>query len=195
MTVPTNFITVFHVMLTDLHLPAPWPKPDGYVPPRADEAILVWGAASSVGQYTLQILRFYGYRNLIATASPANHQRLRELGATEVYDYRSPTIVDDILGAHPSKDGVAPAIPMIIDCIGSVPGSVRHIVKLAQRGSVAALMLPAILKHASQDQVPEYAMDFTPLADWAEGVVVRGVRAHFYWRVSAPFALWTSEGD
>ena len=191
-TVPTNFITVFHVMLTDLHLPAPWPKPDGYVPPRADDAILIWGAASSVGQYILQVLRFYGYRNLIATASPANHQHMRELGATEVYDYRSPTVVEDILAAHPSKDGEAPAIPMIIDCIGSVQGSVCHIVRLAQCGSVTTLMLPAIVKHASKDQIPEYAMDFTSLADWAEGVVVRGVRAFFFWTVSTIFLSFSA---
>lgn len=170
-------------MWADLDLPTPWPKPDGYVPPRADDEILVWGAASSVGQYALQILRFYGYRNLIATASPNNHQHLRGLGASAVYDYRSPTVVEDILAAHRKDDG-RPTIPLIIDCIGSVPGTIRHIVEIAQKGGVVAIMLPVILKHATKEEAPEYSMDVVAAAQWAEGVIPRGVRTHFFWKVS-----------
>ncbi|RYP75501.1 hypothetical protein DL771_002386 [Monosporascus sp. 5C6A] len=180
-TLPTNFVTVFNTMWADLDLPTPWPKPEEYTPPRAHDNILIWGASSSVGQYAIQILKFYGYRNLIATASPANHQRLRELGASEVYDYRSPTIVDDLLEPH-RKDGASPAFPMIIDCIGSVPGSLRHISKVAQSGSTVAVMLPVILKHATREEAPEYSMDASTSVEWAEGVTPRGVRTHFFWR-------------
>lgn len=141
---------------------------------------------SSVGQYALQILRFYGYRNLVATASPHNHQHLRELGATEVYDYRSPTVVEDILAAAAAhrKHDSRPAVPLIVDCIGSVPGTIRHIVEIAQKGSVVAIMLPVILKHATKEEAPEYGMDVVPAAKWPEGVIPRGVRTHFFWKVS-----------
>ncbi|RYO76206.1 hypothetical protein DL766_001020 [Monosporascus sp. MC13-8B] len=149
--------------------------------PRAHDNILIWGASSSVGQYAIQILKFYGYRNLIATASPANHQRLRELGASEVYDYRSPTIVDDLLEPR-RKDGASLAFPMIVDCIGSVPGSLRHISRVAQSGSTVAVMLPVILKHATREEAPEYGMDVSTSVEWAEGVTPRGVRTHFFWR-------------
>lgn len=85
-TIPENFVTVFNTMSTDLDLETPWPKPAGYVPERSEEPILIWGAASSVGQQAIQVLKYYGYRNLIATASPAHHDYLRQLGAAQVVD-------------------------------------------------------------------------------------------------------------
>lgn len=59
-TLPNNFVTVFHAITTDLGIETPWPRPEGYRPEDAEKAILVWGGASSVGQYALQILRYYG---------------------------------------------------------------------------------------------------------------------------------------
>lgn len=178
-TIPENFITVFNTMATDLHLPTPWPKPEDYVPPRADEPILIWGAASSVGQQSLQILRYYGYRHLIATASAAHHDYLRGLGATEVIDYKDAGVVEAILAAAAKVRGdKRPLVPMIIDCIGSQKGSVEPISKVAEKGSTVAIMLPVILVHSTNDQAPEYAMDAEPTAKWADGVEVRGVRTH-----------------
>ncbi|KAI2601958.1 GroES-like protein [Hypoxylon sp. NC1633] len=179
-TVPENFVTAFNTMSTDLGLPTPWPKPEGYVPPRANERILLWGAASSVGQLTIQVLKFYGYHNLIATASPRHHEFLKKLGAKECFDYRSPTVVDDLLKTQ--QQGEGPAFPMIVDCIGSQAGSVEPVSKIARSGTTVAVMLPVILKHASEEEVPEYSMDASTSAEWAEGVDVRGVRTFFYWK-------------
>ncbi|KAI0850273.1 GroES-like protein [Daldinia vernicosa] len=179
-TLPENFVTAFNTISTDLGLPTPWPKPEGYVPPRADDPILIWGAASSVGQLTIQVLKFYGYRHLIATASPRHHEFLKKLGVEEAFDYRSPTIVDDLLKAY--KKGDVPAFPLIVDCIGSQDGSVGPISKIAQSGTTVAIMLPVILKHATETEAPEYSMDASTSAQWAEGVNVRGVRTFFYWR-------------
>ncbi|KAI8966274.1 GroES-like protein [Daldinia sp. FL1419] len=179
-TLPENFVTAFNTISTDLGLPTPWPKPEDYVPPRADDRILIWGAASSVGQLTIQVLKFYGYRHLIATASPRHHEFLKQLGVEEAFDYRSPTIVDDLLRTFKKRDD--PAFPMIVDCIGSQEGSVCPISKIAQSGTTVAIMLPVILKHATETVAPEYSMDASTSAQWAEGVNVRGVRTFFYWR-------------
>ncbi|KAI1880305.1 hypothetical protein JX265_001926 [Neoarthrinium moseri] len=182
-TIPENFITVFNTMATDLGLPTPWPKPADYVPPRADEPILIWGAASSVGQQAIQVLKHYGYRHLIATASPSHHGYLKGLGAEEVFDYRDEKVVEAILNAAARVRGAQqPAIPMVIDCIGSQEGSLKAIARVADRGTTVAIMLPVILKHASNDQVPEYSMDVTTAARWKEGVEPRGVRTHFVYR-------------
>lgn len=183
-TVPENFVTAFHTISNELGLPTPWPKPEGYVPPRADDRILIWGAASSVGQFAISILTFYGYRHLIATASPRHHAYLKQQGAEECFDYRSPTVVDDLLKKYQRGDG--PAFSLIIDCIGSQAGSfgsVGLVSKIAQRGTAVAIMLPVILKHATDGEVPEYSMDAQDSAQWAEGTNVRGVRTHFYWQV------------
>ncbi|MBA4325051.1 MAG: alcohol dehydrogenase [Rhodobacter sp.] len=52
------------------------------------ERLLVAGATGSVGSAAVQIARHVG-AEVAATASPANHPLARQLGATEVTDYRS----------------------------------------------------------------------------------------------------------
>ncbi|KAH6658064.1 chaperonin 10-like protein [Truncatella angustata] len=182
-TIPENFISAFNTLVSDLDLPTPWPKPADYVPPRASDPILIWGAASSVGQLSIQILKYYGYRHLIGTASPAHHEFLRHLGLSEVFDYKDPKVAEQLLEAA-SKAGIEnkPRIPMVIDCIGSQEGSLKTIARLAEKGTIVAIMLPVILKHSSNDQAPEYSMEVADAAPWAEGVEPRGVRTHFVWR-------------
>jgi NADPH:quinone reductase-like Zn-dependent oxidoreductase len=154
------------------------------VPPRADEPILVWGAASSAGQQSLQVLKYYGYCHLIATASTVHHDYLRDLGATEVVDYKDPKVAELILEAAAKARGdKRPLLPMVIDCIGSQKGSLEAIAKVAQKGSTVAVMLPVILIHATNDRAPEYSMEVAEAASWADGVEVRGVRTHFVYKV------------
>ncbi|KAK7990562.1 hypothetical protein PG990_014842 [Apiospora arundinis] len=189
-TIPENLITIFNTLATDLALPTPWPKPEDYVPDHANDPILVWGAGSSVGQSALQVLRWYGYRHILATASPAHHEYLRGLGATECFDYRDASVLAAASRMHEKggkkSDGAPETIPFIIDCIGSRDGSLGPILqqKLAQRGSIVAVMLPVILTHASPDQAPEYAMDAAEVAGSlgtvaSSGVTVKGVRTFF----------------
>ncbi|WP_233265326.1 zinc-binding alcohol dehydrogenase family protein [Leifsonia sp. AG29] len=69
----------------------------GSAPPR-DEIVVIWGGATSVGGNAIQLARAAGYR-VITTASPANHDRMRALGAEAVFDYRSPDVVRAITEA------------------------------------------------------------------------------------------------
>lgn len=173
-----NFVTVFHAVTTDLELPLDWPIPKGYVPEHADDAILIWGGSSSVGQYALQILRHYGYRNLITTASKAHHDLLKSLGAKQAFDYRDEGVISRI------KSAVGP-IPFILDCIGSLHNSMVPLTQLAARGSKVAILLPVIVRDSTATTQPEYSMDVVEEVQkvnspWAEGVDARGVRTHFY---------------
>ncbi|KAI3343605.1 GroES-like protein [Ustulina deusta] len=179
-TIPENLVTAFNTISADLKLPTPWPKPSDYQPPRGDERILIWGAASSVGQLITQVLKYYGYEHIVGTASPNHHAYIRGLGASEVYDYRSPTVVDDLLKG--AQEDEAPVFPLIVDCIGSQARTLTPISKIAQSGSTVAVMLPVIVKHAGNETVPEYSMDAGHSVAWATGVNVSGVRTHFYWR-------------
>ncbi|KAK1597850.1 zinc-binding dehydrogenase [Colletotrichum navitas] len=176
-TVPTNLITVFHAVTTDLGLELPWPKPAGWEPKEKDDALLVWGAASSVGLYALQVLRHWGYRNVLAVASEKHHAYLKELGAKETFSYRDTNVVDKVLG-FVGKEGV----PFVLDCIGSVEGTLRPLTKIARRGTKVAIMLPVIIRDATDDVEPEYEMDVSRVlvGEWAEGVELRGVRTHHY---------------
>ncbi|KAM0238295.1 hypothetical protein ACHAP5_008760 [Fusarium lateritium] len=61
-----------------------------------DKPILIWGGSGAVGQAAIQLAKAAGFSPIIATASPQNHEALKKLGATEVFDYRSPSVVADI---------------------------------------------------------------------------------------------------
>ncbi|EAT78523.1 hypothetical protein SNOG_13898 [Parastagonospora nodorum SN15] len=175
-TLPNNFVTVFHTLITDLGIVTPWPKPDSYVPRDADKAILVWGGSSSVGQFAIQVLKYYGYMHILATASAKHHKKLRALGAKKVFDYNDDNVVEAIIrSGHDGK------IPLIFDCIGSQQGSIAPIAKIAKAGSKVAILLPVIVRDSSETEDPEYEMDVKVAADWSEGGVdARGVRTHFY---------------
>ncbi|KAF4302491.1 Zinc-binding alcohol dehydrogenase domain-containing protein cipB [Botryosphaeria dothidea] len=66
---------------------------------REKEVVLVWGAASSVGAYAVQLARGAGY-DVFGVASAANGGYVRDvLGAAAVFDYREEGVVGEILEA------------------------------------------------------------------------------------------------
>ncbi|KAK1962014.1 zinc-binding dehydrogenase [Colletotrichum sublineola] len=176
-TVPTNLITVFHAVTADLGLEVPWPRPAAWEPKEKDDALLIWGAASSVGLYALQVLRYWGYRNLMAVASEKHHAHLKEIGAKKTFSYRDADVVEKVLD-FVGEEGV----PLVLDCIGSLEGTLRPLTKIARRGAKIAVMLPVIIRDATEDVEPEYEMDVSRVlvGEWAEGVELRGVRTHHY---------------
>jgi NADPH:quinone reductase-like Zn-dependent oxidoreductase len=178
-TLPNNFVTVFHTLTTDLALETPWPKPQDYIHQDASKPILIWGGSSSVGQFAIQILRYYGYTHILATASRKNHDKLCSLGAKRVFDYNDADVVSQIL-----EEGNDGGIPLILDCIGSKSRSIALISKIAKSGARVAILLPVIVRDSTETTEPEYEMDVKAAADWEQGVDARGVRTHFYLDVS-----------
>jgi threonine dehydrogenase-like Zn-dependent dehydrogenase len=124
-------------------------------------------------------LKYYGYTNLLATASLHHHEYLKSLGAREVFDYRQHDAPARILAAAGSA-----GVPFILDCIGSKNGSLAPLAKIAGKGSRVAVLLPVIVKDSTETEAPEYTMDAGASAPWKEGVDARGVRTHFYLEVS-----------
>ncbi|KAF1362720.1 GroES-like protein [Lizonia empirigonia] len=157
-TLLNNFVTVFHALTTDLGIELPWPKPDSYVPGDSDCPVLVWGGSSSVGQFAIQILRYYGFTNILATASRKQHGKLYGLGCRGF-----------IL-----REGGDSGIPMILDCIGSKYGSIAPISKVAKTAAKVAILLPVIVRDSTETEAPEYEMDVERAANWDAGVVARG---------------------
>jgi len=64
----------------------------------AGQVVVVWGGATSVGSNAIQLAVAAGYE-VLTTASPHNHERMRRLGAALAFDYASPTAVPDIVAA------------------------------------------------------------------------------------------------
>ncbi len=78
-----------------LRYPAATPQPTG-------QTLLVWGGSTSVGSNAIQLAVAAGYE-VITTASPRNFDYVRALGASQVFDYRSATVVRDVIAALRGK--------------------------------------------------------------------------------------------
>lgn len=182
-TLGNNFVTAYHTCVMDLGFKFPWPKPEGFIPKQQDAPVMIWGGASSVGQYAIQLLTYFGYTKILTTASPKNHELLAGYGATKCFDYNEPDVTEQILQyASPlttDPNAGTASIPFILDCIGSSTGSVLPLSRIAQSGSKVAILLPIILTPSTPTTIPEHSMD-TSTFRWAPNVTAIGVRTHFY---------------
>ncbi|KAL5364837.1 alcohol dehydrogenase [Aspergillus floccosus] len=178
-TMPTNFCTSFYTLSDKLGLELPWPKPESFVPKHADVPILVWGAGTSVGHFALQILKHWGYTNVLATASPKHHEKLRAYGARRVFDYRDPNVTDsiiDFVGGHDAANGLR-----VFDTVDSKSSSLLPISKIAtQPGSIVAAVLPVVISPTSDPAGVQVSLDVAKKADWAPGVEVHGIVSYAY---------------
>ena len=78
-----------------LQYPSTSPKPTG-------KTVLIWGGSTSVGSNAIQLAVAAGYE-VITTASPRNFDYVKKLGASQVFDYNSNTVVDDVIYAFKGK--------------------------------------------------------------------------------------------
>jgi threonine dehydrogenase-like Zn-dependent dehydrogenase len=67
-------------------------------PPPTGKTLLVWGGSTSVGSNAIQLAVAAGY-DVVTTASPRNFDYVRRLGARAAFDYRSKTVIADIVNA------------------------------------------------------------------------------------------------
>ncbi|KAJ1029198.1 hypothetical protein NDA18_002825 [Ustilago nuda] len=97
--------------------------------------VLIWAGSTAVGQWAIQLAHISGFR-VITTASPKNHQLLKEIGAEDVYDYRDETTPQKIASKYPN-------LSKALDCI-SENGTQQLCVKSlgAKGGDVVVLLKP-----------------------------------------------------
>lgn len=115
----TAAVSIFQKDTLALPHPQIHPKPTGKV-------IAVWGAGSSCGSCGVQLVKAAGYE-VAATASEHNLEYLRSLGADYVFDYKSETVVDDIVSALKAKE-FGGAFDAVVD-----PESLRKCGQIASR--------------------------------------------------------------
>lgn len=179
-TLPNNFVTAWHLLTAEFSFELPWPKPDNYAPLEKDDWIFVWGGSGSVGQFVIQILKWYGYTNILTTASKQHHDKLKKYGAMQCFDYRDSNVTAAVAQYVSQKTGGHGFVKYLVDCIGSQPNSIKPLAEIAQEGSVATILLPVIVRDVSETEAPIYEMDVTKGVDWKQGVKATGVRTHFY---------------
>lgn len=108
--------------------------PPRAAPARTGKAVLVWGGSTSVGSNAIQLAVAAGYE-VLATASPRNFDYVRGLGASQAFDYASPSVVTDLVVALRGRS-LAGALAIgpgssraCIDVVGACEG--RRFVALA----------------------------------------------------------------
>ncbi|WP_458070625.1 zinc-binding alcohol dehydrogenase family protein [Rhodanobacter sp. BL-MT-08] len=67
------------------------------------KAVLIWGGSTSVGSCAIQLAVAAGYE-VVTTASPKNFEYVRELGASEVFDYNDANVVATIVKHLDNRD-------------------------------------------------------------------------------------------
>ncbi|OKL58420.1 oxidoreductase, Zinc-binding alcohol dehydrogenase [Talaromyces atroroseus] len=100
-------------------------------PPKG-ETVLIWSGASSVGSNAVQLAVAAGYE-VISTSSPKNFDYVKKLGASQVFDYNSPSVVADIVAAFNGKKsagayaiGFTAAQP-VIDIVSQLTNGPKHV--------------------------------------------------------------------
>jgi NADPH:quinone reductase-like Zn-dependent oxidoreductase len=151
-------------------------------PAQTGKTLLVWGGSTSVGSNAIQLAVAAGYE-VVATASPHNFDYVKRLGARAAFDYRSRTVVRDLIAALRGREIVgalaigAGSAAACIDIVGACEG-VRFV----------ATATPA----ASFDHVPAGRGRLSRLAPAAARMIAgniglalkarrRGVRTRFIW--------------
>jgi len=146
-----------------LALPPPSldPKPTG-------QTLLVWGGASSVGSNAIQLAVAAGYE-VVTTASAKNFEFTKKLGASQVFDYNSKTVVNEIVEALKGK-----AFAGVFDAIGADGANQNSLDIAAQsKGSkfvAAALMQPENIPAGVSAKVCNFFENFISLFGYIRGV-------------------------
>ncbi|RAH81760.1 NAD(P)-binding protein [Aspergillus japonicus CBS 114.51] len=103
---PLSVSTAASALYVQLDLPFP-----SLSPKSTGKRIVIWGGSSSVGSSAIQLAVASGLE-VVATASQANHDLVRSLGASQVFDHRAPSVIDQMASVLQPGD-------YVVDCIGS----------------------------------------------------------------------------
>ncbi|RGP75520.1 hypothetical protein FSPOR_628 [Fusarium sporotrichioides] len=133
---------LFHPEYLALDLPTPDTKANGKV-------ILVWGGSTSVGCNIIQLAKAAGFE-VITTASPRNCDYLKKLGASQVFDYNSPSIEQNLLSAVQGKP--------VAGCIANGGLDVSQYASIVGTCAAVALSSPDNCKLVPLTMVPRFPL-------------------------------------
>lgn len=157
-------------------------KPLGEV--TSGEVVLIHAAAGGVGQAAVRLAKHYGAR-VVATASPAKHAVVEELGADEVLDTRRPDLASEITR-------LTGAVDLVLESVGKAtfatslavtrPFTGRVVVLGAASGDVAVTTHDLVFTHHAQIRglhigalAAAAPRHYRSLLSELEALIVRGV--------------------
>ena len=125
-------LTALQCLHQTLELPSPF---EAVRSGDRQRAILIWGGASSVGQYAIQFAKLGGLR-VLTTTSPKNFDLVKGLGADEVFDYRDENVVEKIRAATGN------ALDIAFDTISEGKTAEQVVGAIGDKGGKVAIILP-----------------------------------------------------
>lgn len=157
-----------------LRMPSPdRPEPTG-------QTVLIWGGSTSVGSAAIQLAVAAGYE-VVTTASPRNFDYVRGLGATQVFDYNDPNVVDTLVQSLRHCD-MAGSLAI---AAGSGASCIEIMSRCQGRRIVSMASSPLPIDDAPMTRqfawkltrLPRLAAGFVGLAiqAWLKGVTVRSI--------------------
>ncbi|KAH6876439.1 chaperonin 10-like protein [Thelonectria olida] len=145
--IPLGLVTASTLLFDSVGVPLPESESSAT---DGSAVILIWGGSSSVGSNAIQLARRAGLK-VLTTASPQHHEYLKSLGANQVFDYHSSTVIDDIIAAvEKAGDSVEYAIDTI-----SLPESLRQVTAILNKTGVKSKKLGLVLGWPEDVQKPE----------------------------------------
>jgi NADPH:quinone reductase-like Zn-dependent oxidoreductase len=90
------------MLALNARLGVPW-LDSGKSQGQEDTPIFIYSGSTAAGLYSIQLAKLAGLK-VVTTASPKSHDLVKEYGADDVFDYRSPTAAEDIIRAYPNID-------------------------------------------------------------------------------------------
>ncbi|KAG7442717.1 dehydrogenase [Guyanagaster necrorhizus] len=124
------------------------PTPDA--PTQKPFPLLVWGGASSVGQYAIQLAKLSGL-TVITTTSPKNLDLVKSLAADAAFDYRDPGVISKI------KQFTGDELSEAVDCISTKDTIVQVEQSLGKNGGHIATIMPVSVTR------PDVTCEFMPV--------------------------------
>ena len=108
-TIPCSWTTAGVTLFYHLNLKYQWEA----TKPQNDTPLLVWGAATALGQPMIQLAKkYHGFSKIIAVASKKHEAQLKTYGADEVFDYHDADVIQQIKAKYPN-------IQHLLDCVSS----------------------------------------------------------------------------
>jgi len=108
--IPLAFAVAAHSLFHEGAIELPYPT---LSPKSIPEVVLIWGGSTNVGGNSIQLAKAAGYE-VYAFASPKNFDHVKKLGASQAFDYKSETLVGDVVNAMKGKK-LAGAVDTITD--------------------------------------------------------------------------------
>ncbi|KAJ7590304.1 chaperonin 10-like protein, partial [Mycena floridula] len=156
-TLPLCAVTAAQALFIRLELNAPFSNSPFHFPVSKNIKLLIYSASTSVGMFTIELVKLLDCK-IYVTASSRNHQKLLAMGVDAVFDYNSPTWVEDVRN---TSGGITHAV----DCISEDESTARVSQAFgADGGKIAVIRKSAWSKEGlRQDVTPLYGAAWSGL--------------------------------